>query len=79
MNTNYKTIKASGYNAIIQAGNTTYVHLWMKGTPVFSLYLDFETGSFSTNDRVSEVTLKEFTDKLNADEIKHAAWPYICQ
>lgn len=76
-----KRVKVSGIDAAIQSGDESYVHLWLstdpKVSPVFSLYLDFKTGTFSSNDKISEEKLKSFTDTLNAEAIKEAVWPIV--
>lgn len=80
---NYKRISVSGINAVIQSGDRTYVHLWLtkelNKAPVFSLRLDFETGAFSTNDRVSSDKFEGFVNTLDANAIKEAVWPVVCE
>jgi hypothetical protein len=79
----YKRISVSGINAVIQSGDRTYVHLWLtreqNNAPVFSLRLDFDTGTFSTNDHVSRSMFDEFVKTLDAKAIKKAVWHVVSE
>ena len=49
-------------------------HLWLttelNKSPVFSLRLDFDTSTFSTDNRVSKDKFEEFVKTLDANAIK---------
>lgn len=66
----YSYIKFSGITAVIQACDDTYVHLWLSESLIHSLYVDFKTGNFTTNDRISDERLNDFVSEFDANEIK---------
>lgn len=71
----------NGFEAVVQGGDETYVHLWLSTdkdiSPVFSLMLLFDCMQFKTNDRVSHKVFDDFVKTLNAEEIKEAVWDIV--